>query len=55
LSATRSGSSRAIVISSIETDISVVQTDGWTVDAYRELLRRMLEESVLTSTPASSA
>jgi AcrR family transcriptional regulator len=37
----------AVVISSIETYIRIVHRDGWTIDAYRNWFRRMLDEVVL--------
>ena len=45
----------AVVISSMETYIRMVHRDGWTLDAYRNWFRRMLDEAVLTRTPAGSS
>ena len=45
----------AVVISSMETYIRMVHRDGWTLDAYRDWFRRMLDEVVFTGTRADSA
>jgi len=37
----------AAVISSIDAYLRIVHRDGWTVDAYRDWFRRMLDEAVL--------
>jgi AcrR family transcriptional regulator len=45
----------AVVISSIETYIRMVQHDGWSHDDYRNWFRRMLDETVLRRPPTTRA